>query len=65
MLNRWYSGSGGLVDVPDGSAVADASRKPGSAEVFMVAFRKSKRLVSVALMGVMVSPSNPEDKFPL
>lgn len=65
MLNRWYSGSGGLVDVSDGSAVADASRKPGSAEVFMVAFRKSKRLVSVALMGVMVSPSNNEDKFPL
>lgn len=49
-------------DVSDGS---DNSRKSGSADVFLVTFRKPKKLISVALMEVRLSPSNPEDKFPL
>lgn len=68
MLNCLYSCSSGTVvgrDVSEGSAVVDVSRKSGSAEVFTVVFRKSKELITVALMEVMVSPSNPDDKFPL
>lgn len=42
--------------------MAEASTALDSAEAFVVAFRKSERLASVALTRVMVSPS---DKFPL
>lgn len=51
--------------VSDVSAEADDKRTLGSADVFVVAFRKSKKLVSVALIEAIVSPTNREDKFPL
>lgn len=62
VFSCWYSGWGSSADVSDGWAVAKASTALDSGEAFVVAFRKSERLASVALTRVMVSPS---DKFPL
>lgn len=58
VVTCWYCGS---ADVSKGSAAVVASKKAGS--VFIVPFRKSNRVPSVALMEAALWPPNTTDAF--